>query len=97
MFENNLLAFELVRNFNKPGADRMCIKIDLQKAYDRISREFIIYVMKQMGFPHQFTTFIYSCISTPTFSILINGMPIGFFQVIEVLGRETLFLLIYSR
>lgn len=76
--ENSLLAHELIRNFNKPGADKMCLKIDLQKAYDKINRQFIIHVLHCMNFPTSLINLIEECISTPTYSIIINGIPKGY-------------------
>lgn len=56
----------------------MCINIDLQKAYDMVNREFVFYMLYVMGFPLSLVNLIYECISTPTFSILFNGVPCGF-------------------
>lgn len=80
MVENNLLAYEMVENFNQDGADKLCSKIELQKAYDKISREFIIIMLRKMNFPPKFCNFIFNCISSPTFFILINGIPCGFIR-----------------
>lgn len=33
-----------------------------------------------MGFPTHFANLIYECISTPSFSVLINGTPYGFIE-----------------
>lgn len=33
-----------------------------------------------LGFPHQFTTWIMACISSPTYSLLINGSASPFFH-----------------
>jgi hypothetical protein len=76
--ENVLLAHEQIRQFNRRGSDRMCIKIDLQKAYDMINREFICHMLNMMGFPHNLIKLIRKCISTATYSIIINGRPKGF-------------------
>lgn len=37
-------------------------------------------MLEAMGFPISFISLIYACISTPTFSILIEGIPYGFIQ-----------------
>lgn len=34
--KNSSLAHELIRNFNKQGADKLCLKVDLHKAYNKI-------------------------------------------------------------
>lgn len=78
--ENILLAHELIRDFKKVGKPKMCIKIDLHKTYDRTYREFICYMLHVMSFPTSFIDLIYACISSPTFSVLIEGIPHGFIQ-----------------
>jgi len=40
-----LLAHELVRDFNKPMGSRVCMKVDLKKAFDSVNREFIYYML----------------------------------------------------
>jgi hypothetical protein len=75
--ENSLLAYEMVRSFNRKNSNNVCMKIDLHKAYDKINREFIHHMLISMGFPLTFANLIYECISTPYFSILIEGTPYG--------------------
>lgn len=75
----SLLAHELVRDFNKPMGSRVCMKVDLKKAFDSVNREFIYYILHCMGFPHTWIVWIQECISTPTFSVMVEGSPAGFF------------------
>ncbi|XP_026459478.1 uncharacterized protein LOC113360153 [Papaver somniferum] len=78
--DNILLAHEIVRNYHKSiGSPRCALKIDLHKAYDSVSWEAIVAVMKKFGFPNQFIDWIYVCISTAKFSVMINGSPYEFF------------------
>lgn len=51
----------------------MAIKLDLQKAYDRVSWEFIHTVLLHLGFNEVFSNWVLSCISSVTFEILVNG------------------------
>jgi len=37
-----LLAHELVRDFNKPMGSRLCLKIDMQKAFASINRDIVL-------------------------------------------------------
>ena len=55
-------------------------KLDIEKAYDHVNWDFVIEVMRRMGFWHIWLTWIYWCISTASFSILINGTLVGFFR-----------------
>ena len=60
-----------------PGV--MC-KLDVEKAYDHVNRNFLHYLMGHCGFSLSWQKWILSCISTARFSILINGSPEGFFE-----------------
>ena len=55
-------------------------KLDIEKAYDSISWEFLYKVLDKMGFGSRWLSWMKWCISTASFSVLINGSPAGFFQ-----------------
>ena len=56
------------------------IKIDLQKAFDSLNWEFILNVLTVLQFPNMFIDWIRACITTPRFSILVNGGLVGYFK-----------------
>ncbi|OMO88470.1 reverse transcriptase [Corchorus capsularis] len=51
----------------------MFIKIDLEKAFDRLEWGFIRDMLKFFNFPNNLIKLIMSCISDPSLAILING------------------------
>ncbi|KAK3042424.1 hypothetical protein RJ639_000148 [Escallonia herrerae] len=53
------------------------IKIDMEKAYNKMEWDFILSVLKHFGFYNQWIQWINQCISTATMSILINRAPHG--------------------
>ena len=59
---------------------RLVCKLDIEKAYDNISWEFLYQVMGKMDFGRRWMSWIKWCITTASFSILFNGTPTGFFQ-----------------
>lgn len=58
----------------------MAIKIDLEKAYDRLSWDFIKDTLEDLGFPPKLNQIIWSCISSPTMKVLWNGKALESFK-----------------
>lgn len=56
------------------------IKLDIEKAFDSVSRSAIIAIMESMGFPIEFCYRIYSCISSPRFACFVNGSTSRWFS-----------------
>ena len=72
-----LIANEAIDSMlKKKGSDLLC-KLDIEKAYGHVNWEFLLAILAKTGFEQKW---IKCCISSPSFSILINGSPIGFFQ-----------------
>ena len=74
-----LIANELVDSSLRRKKCGLVCKLDIEKAYDSISWEFLYQVLGRMGFGSRWLTWIKWCISTASFSILINGSPACFF------------------
>ncbi|KAM1430154.1 hypothetical protein ACFX2I_046250 [Malus domestica] len=56
----------------------MAIKLDMAKAYDHVEWEFLLTMMARLGFAPVFCGWIKECISTASFSILVNGNLTGY-------------------
>lgn len=79
--DNILLCHEVVRGFVRSShTPKALFKIDLQKAYDSVSWVFVEKVLHKMNFPTWFVKWIRECITTPKYSILVNGSPAGYFE-----------------
>ncbi|KAM1551666.1 hypothetical protein ACFX10_043769 [Malus domestica] len=52
----------------------------MAKAYDRVEWDFLMGMMVNLGFAPLFCSWIKECISTISFSVLINGSPTGYFR-----------------
>lgn len=56
------------------------LKVDLRKDFDSVRWDFIISTLKAANLPEKFIGWIHQCISTATFSVLVNGQSRGFFK-----------------
>jgi hypothetical protein len=54
-------------------------KLDMEKAYDHVNWNFLLYLLRRCGFGEKWCMWIKQCISTVRFSVLINGAPCGYF------------------
>lgn len=76
--DNALLAFELFhamklnKSFRKSS---FALKLDMSKAYDRIEWGFLESVLSRFGFCSPFINSIMSCVTTVSYSVLLNGSP----------------------
>ncbi|KAL0392714.1 UNVERIFIED_CONTAM: hypothetical protein Sradi_2494200 [Sesamum radiatum] len=78
--DNILLAQKLFMGYNKKHLSRRCaLKVDLRKAYDTVEWDFLIAVIHVFGSLQLVIHWIKECVTTPTFSICLNGAAYGFF------------------
>ncbi|XP_030929600.1 uncharacterized protein LOC115955566 [Quercus lobata] len=80
---NVIIAQELFRTLDKKKKGRvgyMAIKLDLEKAYDRLEWSFVHKVLEAFRFPLKLTKIIMSCIATTSISVLVNGDAIQSFE-----------------
>ena len=75
-----LIANEVIDSILRRKEKGVLYKLDIEKAYDQINWNFIVMVLKKMGFGEKWVVCFKWCISTALFSILINGSPVGFFN-----------------
>ncbi|KAL6343127.1 hypothetical protein AAG906_019670 [Vitis piasezkii] len=75
-----LIANEAIDSTLKNNESAILCKLDIEKAYDNVDWTFILTVMQKMGFGEKWIRWIKWCISTASFSVLVNGTPTGFFQ-----------------
>ena len=55
----------------------MSIKLDMSKAFDKVEWSFVKGVMERLGFDGKWISLIMQCISSVSFSVIINGKAYG--------------------
>ncbi|KAL9233090.1 hypothetical protein vseg_008128 [Gypsophila vaccaria] len=79
--ENILIFQELVRLYERPNSTAKCMfKIDMQKAYDTVEWDFLEQLLIHLRFPNDFIALIMECVSTASYSLVVNGDSFGFFK-----------------
>ncbi|XP_074305021.1 uncharacterized protein LOC141639953, partial [Silene latifolia] len=77
---NILISQDLVRLYNRRNVSPRCmLKVDLRKAYDTIEWTFVRQMMVSLKFPLKFVEWIMQCVTTTSFSVVLNGQTYGFF------------------
>lgn len=76
IIDNVILAFEALHTMTtrqKGNKGSMSLKLDMEKAYDRVEWDFLEAIMRRMGFNEQWINRIKLCTKTISYAILING------------------------
>ncbi|CAA7019014.1 unnamed protein product [Microthlaspi erraticum] len=80
ILDNVLITHETLHYLKGSKATKYCsmaVKTDMSKAYDRLEWNFIVEVLERMGFHAKWINWIFQCISTVSYSFLINGSAKG--------------------
>ena len=78
--DNVLVAYETLHTMHakrKGKKGSLALKLDVSKAYDRVEWQFLQGIMEKMGFPALWIERVMNCVTTSTFSILVNSKPYG--------------------
>ena len=75
ILDNVLLAQEMIHTLQAQEKASMIIQLDLSKAYDKVSWDFIEDILTAFGFDQCWIQWILSLVRTPSYSILFNGAP----------------------
>ena len=81
LVENTTLAGELVNGYHKnKGAKKITIKVDIAKAFDTLSWDFLFSCLEGLQFPAKFIRQLKACVCTSSFMVGYNGSVHGFFK-----------------
>lgn len=79
--DNTIIDHELMFYMNSTKAKHgyMALKIDMAKAYDHVEWSLLKCLLLAHGFAPHLTDLILNCVSTPSYSLLLNGSAHGHF------------------
>ena len=78
--DNILVVFETLHHMKNKRVGKsgfMIMKFDMSKTYDQVEWGFLCCLMKRMSFHDRWINLIFGCISSVSYSVLVNGEPHG--------------------
>ncbi|XP_019261128.1 PREDICTED: uncharacterized protein LOC109239078 [Nicotiana attenuata] len=75
-----LIANEALEWRLRTGVPGLLFKLDIEKAFDKINWQYIISILRQMGFGDKWIKWVKFSIFTVKYSILVNRSHVGFFS-----------------
>ena len=76
----SLIANEAIDTLLRRKEKGLLCKLNIEKAYDHLNWDFLFQVMEKMGFCRKWLKWIRWCVSTTSFSVLVNGTLFVFFR-----------------
>ncbi|CAN0875023.1 LINE-1 retrotransposable element ORF2 protein, partial [Linum grandiflorum] len=81
--DNIIIAHEIMHFLKRKtngSTHYLALKLDMEKAYDRIEWDFLFEMLRKLGFHRSFISWIQACITTVSYSVNLNGRRVGFFK-----------------
>lgn len=80
--DNSIIIQELISKIHKLNGKQghMLLKIDLEKAFERLEWSFVHHTLTYFKFPAKFKKILLYCISTSSIVVLVNGSITSFIQ-----------------
>jgi hypothetical protein len=75
IMDSVILAHEVIHSLQKTRMPGMILKLDLSKAFDKLSWDYMCAILLAFGFDHLWVEWILNLTSSAFFSILVNGVP----------------------
>ncbi|GKV45602.1 hypothetical protein SLEP1_g52666 [Rubroshorea leprosula] len=81
LMDGVVIANEVIDEVKKKKKDAFLFKIDFEKAYDKVSRRFLEFMLQKTGFSNTWRKWIMECLSSSMVSVLVNGSPTRQFTI----------------
>ncbi|GKV32614.1 hypothetical protein SLEP1_g41208 [Rubroshorea leprosula] len=75
LMDGVVIANEVIDEVKKKRKEAFLFKIDLEKAYDKVSWRFLDFMMQKSGFSNTWREWIMECLRSSMVSVLVNGSP----------------------
>ncbi|CAL8112887.1 unnamed protein product [Prunus armeniaca] len=78
--DNILIVHEILHSLKKEGGlgrSSLALKLDMAKTYDRVEWPFVEHMMRRLGIDFVFRSWVMECVSTVTYSVIVNGEATG--------------------
>ena len=75
-----LVANEAIEDYRRHNKEGWVVKIDFEKAYDNVCWDFLDLVLQKKNFGLKWRSWIRGCLTSVSYSVLINGRPRGKFK-----------------
>lgn len=82
IIDNILVDYELLHYLRRKTKGKkwyLSIKLDMSKAYNHFEWTYLERIIKRLDFRSQFISLVMNCVSSTSFSILVNGITMGHF------------------
>lgn len=83
-----LIANEIVDDWKCSKQRGFIIKLNIEKAFDKINWNFLLMVLRLKGFNNIWIDWIKGCISSVSYSILVNGKPHDYIKATRGIQQE---------
>jgi hypothetical protein len=91
ILDNMLAAYETLHTMHTRMCGRvgyMAVKLNMSKAYDRVEWVFLEKAMKKMGFDRKWVDLVMKCVTSVSYSVIINGSPVGLIKPSRGIRQE---------
>nr|KYP57260.1 Transposon TX1 uncharacterized [Cajanus cajan] len=75
LLQSVVIANETLDEVKKEKKSCTFFKVDYEKAYDSVNWEFLLYMLRRLGFDTKWIQWIRACLESAHVSVLINGSP----------------------